>query len=174
MGIAKGMSAAATLKAAVPAPDSGCPVLDALDKLYTTPFHVYVTQISPGIANGKPMNSETVFAGGARYVLVNGRWIPSPLSTEQMKALDEQNRKNARNASCRYVRDDSANGESAALYITHSESDHGSSDNQFWVSKSKGLILRQETDLDTGRANGKSHLSARYDYANVQAPKLTN
>jgi hypothetical protein len=64
------------------------------------------------------------------------------------------------------------NGESAAVYSAHSESEHGKNDNQIWVSKGKGLILRQETDLDTGGANGKSHLAVRYQYGNVQAPKL--
>ena len=64
------------------------------------------------------------------------------------------------------------NGKSAALYSTHSESEHGKNDNQIWVSKSKGLILRQETDLYSNRGNGKTHLSVRYEYSNVQAPRL--
>jgi hypothetical protein len=64
------------------------------------------------------------------------------------------------------------NGESAALYSTHEESTHGKTDSQNWVSKSKGLILRQEIDIDTGGATGKSHISSRYEYSNVQAPKL--
>ena len=70
------------------------------------------------------------------------------------------------------MRDDPVNGESAALYTTHDDTAHGKSDNQIWVSKSKGLILRQEMDIDTGGANGKTHLSVRYEYSNVQAPRL--
>jgi hypothetical protein len=89
-----------------------------------------------------------------------------------MKELAQRNRKNAKNLSCHFVRDEAVNGEGAALYSTHEESEHGKSDNQIWVSKSKGLILRQETDLDTGGVNGKSHSSFRYEYSNVQAPKL--
>jgi hypothetical protein len=170
--MAKIMEPAEMLKAVVPAPDSECPVLEAMDKLFATPFHMYMTQTSAGVANGKPMNTEMVSSGGARYVLYQGKWTVSPLSTEELKALDQRNRQNAKNTSCHYVRDESVNGESAALYSTHSESEHGISDNQIWVSKSKGLVLRQETDLYTGRGNGKSHLSVRYEYANVQAPKL--
>jgi len=172
-GLAPMMKHAEMRAVANPAPDSACQaVLDASDKLFSTPFHMYMTQTSAGIENGKPMSSEMVFAGGARYVLFNGKWSPSPLSTEEMKELDQRNRKNAKNLSCHYMRDESVNGESAALYITHSESEHGKDDNQIWVSKSKGLILRQETDIDTGGVNGKSHVSVRYEYSNVRAPKL--
>jgi len=159
--------------AANPESDSACQaVLDASDKLFTTPYHMYSTQAGAVVGNGKPMSSELVFSGGLQYILYNGKWSPSPLSTEELKALHERNRNNAKNMSCHYVRDESVNGESAALYSTHEETAHGKNDNQIWVSKSKGLILRQETDIDTGGANGKTHISSRYQYANVQAPKL--
>ena len=150
---------------------SGCQTaLDAIDKLYTTPYHSYMTQT--GMEKGKTVSMETVFAGGTQYVLYNGKWSPSSVSTEEMKELDQRNRKNAKNVSCHYVRDEAVKGEGAALYSTHEESEHGKVDTQIWVSKTKGLILRQETDLDTGGANGKSHVSVRYEYSNVQAPKL--
>jgi hypothetical protein len=162
-------------RAANPALDSICQtIVDASDKLYTTSFHMYMTQTSPGIENGKPINSEVVFVGGPRrYVLYDGKWTGSPFSTEDLKELEERNLKNAKNESCRYLRDEPVNGESAALYTEHGQSEHGKDDSQIWISKGKGLILRMETDLDTGGgANGKSHLSVRYEYGNVQAPKL--
>ena len=155
--------------------DSVCQtILDASNKLYSTPFHMYMTQTSPGIENGKPVNSELIFVGGPRrYVLYDGKWTPSPFSTEDLKELEERNLKNAKNQSCRYLRDEPVNGESAALYTQHSESENGKDDSQVWISKSKGLVLRTETDLDTaGGANGKNHLSIRFEYGNVQAPKL--
>lgn len=146
-------------------------ILDANDKLFATPFHMYMTQTTPAIENGKPVASETVFAGGAEYVLINGKWSPSPVSQEELKALEQRNRKTAR-MTCHYVHDESVSGEKAALYTSHGESAHGKNDNQIWISRTTGLILRQETDMDTGRANGKAHLSVRYEYSNVQAPKL--
>jgi hypothetical protein len=156
-----------------PAPDSTCQaVLDASAKLFTTPYHMYMTEAGAGVGDEKPVSNEMVFAGGALYVLFNGKWSPSLVSTEDMKAMGERNRKNAKNLSCHYVRDESVNGESAALYSTHEESAHGKNDNQIWISKSKGLVLRQETDIDTGGAKGKTHLSSRYEYSNVHAPKL--
>ena len=157
--------------AANPGVDSACQaVLDASEKLYTTPFHMYSTQAGALVGNGKPMSSEMISSGGTDYVLYDGKWTTS--STAERKALGQRNRNNAKNMSCHYVRDESVNGESAALYSTHEESVHGKTDSQNWVSKSKGLILRQEIDIDTGGANGKSHMSSRYEYSNVHVPKL--
>jgi len=147
-------------------------VLDALDKNFTTPYHMYMTQTSAAIQNGKPMASEMVFAGGARYVLYAGKWTLSPMSTDEMKAMSLKARQNAKNLSCHYERDESVNGESAALFITHGESEHGKDDNQIWISKNKGVILKQETDLDIGAGRPKTHMSVRYEYANVQIPKM--
>jgi hypothetical protein len=162
-------------RAANPTLDSVCQtIVDASDKLYTTSFHMYMTQTSPGIENGKPMKSEVVFVGGPRrYVWYDGKWTDSEFTTADLKEMEEGNLKNAKNESCRYLHDELVNGESAAVYTEHGESEHGKDDSQIWISKSKGLILRMETDLDTGGgANGKSHLSVRYEYGNVQAPKL--
>jgi hypothetical protein len=157
--------------AANPGVDSACQaVLDASEKLYTTPFHMYSTQAGALVGNGKPMSSEMISAGGTDYLLYAGKWITS--SAAERKARGERNRNNARNISCRYLRDESVNGESAAVYSTHEESAHGKTDSQNWVSKRNGLILRQEIDIDTGGATGKSHMSSRIEYSNVQAPKL--
>ena len=157
--------------AANPGVDSACQaVLDASEKLYTTPFHMYSTQAGALVGNGKPTSSEMISSGGTDYVLYAGKWTTS--STAERKELGQRNRNKAQNMSCHYVRDESVNGESAALYSTHEESVHGKTDSQDWVSKSKGLILRQEIDIDTGGANGKSHMSSRFEYSNVQAPKL--
>jgi hypothetical protein len=159
--------------AAKPVVDSVCQALfDASDKLYTAPYHLYSTQTSKGIENGKPMSSETISAGGKRYILMNGAWSVSPISIEVEKEMGQRNRKSARNLSCRYLRDEPVNGESAAVYSTHSETEQGKNDNKVWVSKGTGLILRQETDLDLGAGRPKAHVSVRYEYENVQAPRL--
>ena len=51
--------------AANPGIDSACQaVLDAGDKLFTTPYHMYMTEAGAGAGNGKPVSSEMVFAGG--------------------------------------------------------------------------------------------------------------
>ena len=158
--------------AANPGTDSACQaVMDASDKLFTTPYHMFMTEAGAGVGNKTPVSSEIVFSRGVQYILNNGKWSPSPLSIVEVKEMTLRNRKNAK-TSCHYVRDDSVSGETAALYSTHDDTAHGKSDNQIWISKSKGLILRQEMDIDTGGANGKTHLSVHYEYSNVQAPKL--
>jgi hypothetical protein len=163
-------------RAAIPAPqtaDATCnAVLAALDKNFTVPYHMYMTQTSAAIQNGKPMSSEMVFAGGKRYVLYDGKWIVSDISDDDMKAMQLKARQTAKNLSCHYVKDETVNGESAALFATHGESEHGKDDNQIWISKSRGVILKQETDIDIGAGRPKTHMSVRYEYANVQAPKM--
>ncbi|HEV2351713.1 MAG TPA: hypothetical protein VG028_17920 [Terriglobia bacterium] len=155
-----------------PATASACQaVLDGSAKLFTTPYHMYMTETGAGVGNEKPVSSETIFAGGALYVQFNGKWSSSLVSAEDMKAMDERNRKNVKNMSCHYVRDDSVNGESAAIYSTHEETAHGMTDTQIWVSKSKGLELRQEIDLNTGGKN-KTHIISRFEYSNIHAPRL--
>ena len=172
-GLSPLMAHAEMAAVATPAPDAMCPaVQEANNKLFTMPFHMFSAEANAGVNYGQPTTSEMVFAGGARYILLNGQWSASPVSTQDLKDLEQRNLKNARNLSCHFVRDESLNGESVALYSTHSESAHGKDDSQIWISKSRGLILRQETDLDAGGAKGKTHLSIRYDYTNIQAPKL--
>jgi hypothetical protein len=147
-------------------------VLAALDKNFTVPYHMYMTQTSAAMQNGKPMNTEMVYAGGKRYVLYDGKWNVSEISDGDMKAMQLKARQTSKNLSCHYVKDETVNGESAALFATHGESEHGKDDNQIWISKSKGVILKQETDIDIGAGRPKTHMSVRYEYANVQAPKI--
>jgi hypothetical protein len=164
---------AAARIAAPQAADSTCQaVLSALDKNFTTPYHMYMTQTVAASQNGKPISTEMIFAGDKRYILYDGKWTVSPMSTEEMKAMSLKARQTAKNLSCHYVKDESVNGESAALFATHGESEHGKDDNQIWISKSKGVIIKQETDIDIGNGRPKTHMSVRYEYTNVQAPKM--
>ncbi len=159
--------------AASPATDSECqPVFAAGDKLFTTPYHMYMTETDPGADNGKAISSESVSMGGLQYVLVNRKWSASPLTMQEVKQMELRNRRTATNQSCHYLRDEPVNGEDASVYSAHSETAQGKNDNQLWISKSRGLILRQETDLDIGGGRPKTHVSVHYDYSNVQKPPL--
>jgi hypothetical protein len=153
--------------------DSTCNVvLAALDKNFTTPYHMYMTQTSAAVQNGKPRSSEIISVGGMMYILVDAKWTARPNPIENQKANVAQAHENAKTGTCKYVRDEAVNGENATLISTHNKTEYGTSDSQIWISKSKGLILKQETDLDVGGTSGKSHSSARFDYNNVQAPKM--
>lgn len=148
------------------------PVRDAIDKLSTVSSHAYETQTDPARSGTGATNHEVIRAGNTIYVLMNGKWKKSPMSSADMRAQEEENWKNAKNVSCKHVRDESVKGESAAVYSTHNENEDTKEDGQIWVSKSKGLPLREEQDVDLGYGE-KHHMSIRYEYANVQAPAVS-
>jgi hypothetical protein len=150
----------------LPAQNSCQPVNDAMHKIYTTPTHLSTTMM---LANS-PVKNELIYAGGVIYENVHGKWSHSEVTLQQVMKIEEQNQRNSK-TTCRYLRDESVNGETAALYSTHAErSDMGIvSDGQVWISKSKGLVLRQEEDISDGGGK-KRHHSTRYEYTNVRPP----
>lgn len=152
--------------------DACQPMFAALEKNINTPYHLYVTQTNPAVQNGKPQTGETVSVGGILYVLGGAKWISKPNAVEFQKSNVEDSRENYKSGSCHYIRDEAVNGESATLITAHSQNEFGTNDSQIWISKSKGLILKQETEIDLGGGVPKSHVSARYEYTNVQAPKM--
>lgn len=157
---------------AVFAADDGCePEFEALRKMTTTPTHSFTTRTSALRGGSKPLTSEAIHVGGSIYFKLNNKWIRSALTPQEELRQEQENRKNNK-ATCRYLREELVNGEAAALYSLHGENEDAKSDTQLWISKSKGLLLRQEVDLDVGGQLGKSHSSTRYEYNNVQAPQL--
>jgi len=164
------LSAAFILSASARAADEPCqPLADTMKKMAATPTHIYSTTTAQW-RTGAPRQTETIYAGGAIYTKVGASWMRSQLKPADM--LDASSRDPQGRHSCRYLRDEAVNGEAAAVYSTHFEAQSGKIDTQIWVSKAKGLPLRQETDIDVGGAVGKSHRSERYEYVNVQPPKL--
>ena len=158
--------AACAFSTPVLADDAACQTLfDTRFKLFKVPSHSFTTEALPG---GKSETSEVIFANGAIYVLMKGKWIHSPMTPQDMLKQEEENIRDAK-STCRHVRDEMVNGEAAALYMGHSENDEVKSDAQTWISKSKGLPLKTEEDIDTGDGD-KRHMSIRYEYSNVQAP----
>jgi hypothetical protein len=141
-------------------------VNDAMNKIYTTPTHLY------NIMDGN-RKSEFIYVGGIIYDNFRGKWARSRTTLQQVMKMEEENGRNSK-TTCRYLRDESVNGETAAVYSTHAErsdEDLGQikSDGQFWISKSKGLPLRHEEDIDAG-GGAKNHHSTRYEYTNVKPP----
>ena len=152
------------------AADSICqPVFDAMSKVLTTPAHVFITEAAGSRPGDKPRSSEAIYFGGAIYVKVKDKWIRSKMTAQGMIEQEQENRKTGTSA-CRYLREESVNGETAAVYNVHSENEGVKADGQVWISK-KGLPLRQELDTDVGDPS-KTHSSIRYEYGNVQAPPI--
>jgi hypothetical protein len=146
------------------------PTYDAMSKVMSTPTHIYMTMT--GVPNSADKHTtEVIYIGGASYVKLGVKWTRSPMTTRQVMQKEEENRK-ASKTTCQYLRDEVVNGEAAAVYSTHSDrADMGiKSDGQIWISKSKGLPLKDEIDIASD--GSKNHHSSRYEYANVQAPPI--
>ncbi len=153
------------------AADAGCqPTTDAMKKYAAVPSHLYITTIAQ-YNGGKPKTSEMITVGGVTYVGTDGKWIRSKVTPQDI-LNDQKDEEEQVKDTCRYLRDESVNGEAAAVYSVHSESPDDRVNHQIWISKSKGLPLKQKTDIDVGGAMGKSHKSLRYEYSNVHPPSL--
>jgi len=135
-----------------------------MTKVINTPSHVYNNSKPAG---GPARTSETIYAGGAIFTKVRDSWKRSSMTPQQMLKQEEENRRNSK-YSCRRIQDESVNGEAAAVYSAHAETEDTKSETRIWISKSKGLPLRQELDIDAGGA--KTHYSVRYEFGNVKAP----
>lgn len=87
-----------------------------------------------------------------------------------MLEQQKENQRNAQAMSCRYLRDETVDGEAAAVYFTQTtEARTGKSQATVWVSKRTGLPLRSEDDIGAGDQD-TLHMVLHYDYANVRPP----
>jgi hypothetical protein len=149
------------------AANNGCkPLFDAMSKVLVTPTHMYNTETA-AFRKNKPTTSEGIYVGGAIYVLVGGKWRRSPMDAAAMAKQEEENRRTS-TYGCRYLRDESVNGEAAAVYASHSENEDIKANATTWISKSRGLPLRTEEDF--GDPTSATHMSIRYDYSGVHPP----
>lgn len=147
------------------AADACQPVFEAIQKLVTTPSHSYST----GVVNGKPTSTETIYVQGKTYIFARGKWMLSPATPNDVLQQELENEKQGK-STCQFVRNESVNGEAAAVYSMRRETEMLKEDGQVWISKANGRALREEVDVDYGRAIGKGRLSARYAYTNVKPP----
>lgn len=144
------------------------PVIDAMSKQLATPSHMYVA--NPAESKGANSDSsELIYAGNAIYMRVHGTWSRSQMTLEQMVQQQQENIRNSKSFDCRYLRNEVVDGEEAAAYSVDSLNDDVRSSGQIWISKSRGLPLKSETNIDLGGSD-KEHIATRYDYTKVQAP----
>ena len=140
-------------------------VLEAANKTVTTATHTYSTM---NIA-GKEQTVEIIYLPGVIYSRINGKWSSVKMTAQELAELGKPKARND-TATCKYVKDELVNGEIAAVYNGHDVTPSGTVDTQVWISKAKGLLLRQDIDIDVGGGGGKSHTSSRYEYGNVKPP----
>jgi len=146
-------------------------VFDADDRKDATPYHAYVTRTMQ-IRGSKSESSEAIFVGGVAYIQVKGTWKRSLHTAEQQRKQKLEDRQNSHNVACKYLRDETVNGEMAHVFAVHTENDVAKSNATIWVSMSRGLLIRNEQDIDVGGAGGTSHVSTRYEYSNIVPPAV--
>ncbi len=152
--------------------DPACqPLYEASRKGNLIPYHMYSTTVA-GYHHNQPENSEMISTGGANgviYLMVRGKWTRSRLTPGDLVKDKDEGASTAKNT-CRYLRDEAVNGEATSVYSSHVDNEAGKVDSTIWISKSKGLPLREDIDMDVGGSMGKSHKSIHFDYVNVHPP----
>jgi len=161
----------AAMCAAIPSPaaNPACQAIrDAAQRTYDTPTHIYMSETS-AFTGGKPRNTEMIYINNMSYILVDGKWSGSPVTAQYRQEMREVKEVDP-SFTCRQARDESVNGEPATLFIMHYHSEDATTDQQVWISKARGLPLKQDIDIGADGAPGKNHRSMRYEYTNVRAP----
>ena len=140
---------------------------DASEKAAATPSHQFITETAQFRDGGHPASSEIITTSDHRYIRVDGIW-----KSRVYDAKKEGDRRKKMSASgesvCKYERDELVDNQAAAVYSEHTDELSA----LLWVSKSTGLPLKSEIDIDAGGTLGKSHRTIRFDYANIAVPSV--
>ena len=140
-------------------------MMDAGVKQFSVPSHAFMT--STGISSALTQ-SEMINANGATYAMVNGTWMKSPVSVEQLIQQSQAQVASAKSHTCQAMPDETLDGVAASVYTSHTETANGATDSRVWIAKATGLPVKSEIDMTMG--DRKSHTSVRYEYNNVTAP----
>jgi len=140
-------------------------VLEAANKALTTATHTYTTTN----IGGRDQTVEMIYMPGVIYSRLNGKWSSVPMTAQELAEMRQPTAHNDK-ATCKYLKDELVNGQMAAVYSAHDVTPKGAVDSQMWISKAKGLPLRQDMEIDVGGAAGKSHTSSRFEYGDVKPP----
>ena len=144
-------------------------VFDAVTRQLTTPTHLVTTEVSTR-HGGKPTTLEMIYAGGAIYMKLDGQWKRSPMTAQDMLKQEQENRRNAKSVTCRYLHDETVDGESTAVYSMQSVTEDTKSGATLWLSKRSGLPLKSDVQIDMNDKTSNQHMTIHYDYANVRPP----
>jgi uncharacterized membrane protein len=150
---------------------SNCdPVIAAALKVLHVPAHLYMAETT-GFNGGKTRNAETVYLNGTMYTSLNGVWRKSPMTLQELGDARKDSAKDV--GACSMVHDELVCVEPATLYKVHKQTPDDTVDTQIWISKLRGLPLKQINDIDVGGGpRGKSRTEVRYEYTGVSAPAV--
>ena len=140
-------------------------MMDAGMKQFSVPSHAFMT--STGISSALTQ-TEMINVNGVTYAMVNGTWMKSPVSVDQLVQQSQAQVASAKAHTCQLMPDETVDGVTATVYTSHTETATGTTDSRLWIAKATGLPLKSEIDMTMGAQ--KSHTSVRYEYNNVTAP----
>ena len=144
------------------------PVFAALDKVMSLPTHLYST-LDPG--EGKETRHiESIYAGGAIYQKEKGGWEKMKVTTIEAANQERENRTKTK-PSCEFIKEENVDGKPANLYRVLTKTSTDTTTAQVWIARTKGTLVKQEIEIDGGNS-GKMHYSVKYEYDNVEPPKL--
>ncbi len=112
------------------------PVINALAKLSTTPFHAYESE-SADYLRGKTRSSESIHVNHLTYVYYNSRWRVSPMTEQDRQDMRKTAEANLGNGTCRMVGEEPVNGEAATVYSVHQQTPDTKIDTQVWISRTR-------------------------------------
>ena len=121
--------------------------------------------IPPGKA---PQRVDMVFKNDKVYTRYNGAW--SSMAFPAQDQIDTINKLAATarpgvTYNCQKVGNESINGESAGVFVSHDDSHGKVTDSRLWLSDKTGLPLKSEVHLSDGTV-----ISDEFRYTNVDAP----
>jgi hypothetical protein len=123
------------------------------------PTHVYDTSKF----GNHTLEIEMIYVDGSLYTKGHGDWT---LDNSTLKRSEEwAAHKPKFKDTCRYLGDETVNGEMTAKYNLHTEARKSTTDELVWISKVRGLVLREEQDWGDGHVR-----IVRFEYDNVKPP----
>ncbi|HTZ72053.1 MAG TPA: hypothetical protein VMB71_15465 [Acetobacteraceae bacterium] len=138
-----------------------CAQVDAtMTAMATTPYSSVVTGTDP---EGHPIASRMVQTSTHKYVQTHGKWIAMAISSKDLLDNLSEERKSGK-ITCTRAGSGDVNGQPAAIYLVHIESEDIKSASKVWIS-AQNLVLKSEDS-----ANGMKG-SVIYDYTHTDPPK---
>jgi hypothetical protein len=152
------------------AEDADCkPMFEAMNHMFNTPSHQYLKQTNT-LTGDKAVVSEIINTGKALYIMVDGKWHNSEITSAQLQEQEESSRKKAKLTTCKLVHEETLDGVSVKLFNAHTETDYGASDQQMWIAKKDGLPVRETIEMTMGDHAGTSRAEIRVVYTGIAAP----
>jgi hypothetical protein len=145
------------------------PMFAAMTHLFNTPSHQYLKQTNT-ITGDKAVVSEIINTGKAMYIMVDGKWHNSEVTSAQLQEQEESSRRKAKLTTCKLVHEEALDGVPVTLFTAHTETEYGASDQQMWIAKKDGLPVRETIEMTMGDHAGTSRAEIRVSYSGITAP----